>query len=1231
MKTTWKSVLSVLLAIALLLPLAPAARADDEVYATGVTLSCDKTSVTYDSESTTTVTLTANVTTEGGDYNCGYTWSSSGSSLSAAPDTTSDNYITLDVLSAGTTNVTVSVKTGETASISNTYAVTVTEADDTVYATGVTVTPASSGNVYYRSGSSKTVTLNASVTTGSTAAYGGTYAWSSTGDALQSASGSGDSVTLNVLKAGSSTVTVTVQNSKTGTSSASYTVTVLADSVATCTLTPATASVEVGKTVKLTGTAKYLSGDNATVTYSSSNTAIATVGTDGTVTGVKAGTATITATAGDNTTGVKTATATVTVSAAAVPSTSLSGTTAIGTNYKLDSFYTELYSKYKSVYGTAPADTLFVEFSGISTTYGTLKYNGTKVSNSDTGYTLGELRNMVVEPSAAGTFSFKCTVKEGSTAKVVGTLTLSITTPTTHIRVPVSSSGNYLFSGVSADTSGKTGVQLIRDAIGTFGSIKFGAISSSGSNTGTLYTSSSAGYNDRVGSGTIVEYAAIGDLFFTPNRSGTYSIAYTAYSGSKGSGTALCSGNLTIPVDGASLNVELTLDSVTAYTFSSAPRSGADSAAALLSSTINSAVGSSAWSGIKFDGAASATSSVGTLHQTSGLTRAISADTFISKTAISSLYFVPDRVGTYKITYGVYTASSDTVPLATGTLTINVSNIPTGSADITYATTVKGTVMLKESDFIEFYQRKNGSRYYLSSVVFDDYSGNGTFYHAGEKFIPYNSADYYCSTYTGTIPNNAHYLEKLSFTAPSSAGYSAVKFTCYGGTSASSTSSKTTGVLYIFYTAGDVPTITYDAYTTGSVTLVQDDFLTVYRAATKDSAAKPSFEIRLLNVPTSGTLYRYYSRTGRTALTSSNYSGYTFVINGAEAESVEKLTYVAANSASGADTVAYIAYSPNGSVLYSGMIRFKLAVDRTVNITNDGLGFQASDFYNAADTDPVVYVTFPKPSAGRMYAYAGNRYVAAKPETKFYVSSSTYGEYPISAALYAPRANVSGSVTLECIAYRKSGASYQEIMTVNILNKISSGNFGDVNGTTNTDWAANSVDFAYKLGLVNGTSLNPPTFSPKLTMRRCDLVLILYRMAGSPTPTGTMPYTDVETPGDSYTTEIYNSAVWAYHNGIMRNAMTGTLYNPKGALTRQDFAQILFNYTAAQGISTANTENISRYDDAAQVSAETLEGVTWAVANGYITSASTTALRIEPQRTATRAEIATLLHRYFTY
>ena len=79
------------------------------------------------------------------------------------------------------------------------------------------------------------------------------------------------------------------------------------------TITPTTATLNVGGTQQVTSTVAPANASNKTVTYSSSNTSVATVNSTGLITATASGTATITATTQD---GAKTATCAVTVNTA---------------------------------------------------------------------------------------------------------------------------------------------------------------------------------------------------------------------------------------------------------------------------------------------------------------------------------------------------------------------------------------------------------------------------------------------------------------------------------------------------------------------------------------------------------------------------------------------------------------------------------------------------------------------------------------------------------------------------------------------------------------------------------------------------------------------------------------------------------------------------------------------------------------------------------------------------
>src|SRR5439155_785581 len=115
--------------------------------------------------------------------------------------------------------------------------------------------------------------------------------WASSNTAVATVNSSG---LVTAVGAGSATITVTSEG-KSGT--AAITVTVVP--VAAVTVSPASATIAVGGTRQLSAVTKDSAGGTLTgrvVTWSSSNTAVATVNSSGLVTGVAAGSATITAT-----------------------------------------------------------------------------------------------------------------------------------------------------------------------------------------------------------------------------------------------------------------------------------------------------------------------------------------------------------------------------------------------------------------------------------------------------------------------------------------------------------------------------------------------------------------------------------------------------------------------------------------------------------------------------------------------------------------------------------------------------------------------------------------------------------------------------------------------------------------------------------------------------------------------------------------------------------------------
>ena len=165
----------------------------------------------------------------------------------------------------------------------------------------------------------QSVDLNAQTLDASGAVLTGrAVTWTTSNSGVATVSQSGG---VTGVAAGTATITATSEG-KTGTA----TITVQPAPVASVTVSPPTLSLQVGQTGTLTATTRDASNNvltGRTVTWSSSNTGVATVAPNGTVTAVAAGSATITATSEG-----KSGTAAVTVTAAPVGSVNVTPSSA---------------------------------------------------------------------------------------------------------------------------------------------------------------------------------------------------------------------------------------------------------------------------------------------------------------------------------------------------------------------------------------------------------------------------------------------------------------------------------------------------------------------------------------------------------------------------------------------------------------------------------------------------------------------------------------------------------------------------------------------------------------------------------------------------------------------------------------------------------------------------------------------------------------------------------------
>lgn len=169
-------------------------------------------------------------------------------------------------------------------------------------------------------------------------------------------------------------------------------------------------------------------------------------------------------------------------------------------------------------------------------------------------------------------------------------------------------------------------------------------------------------------------------------------------------------------------------------------------------------------------------------------------------------------------------------------------------------------------------------------------------------------------------------------------------------------------------------------------------------------------------------------------------------------------------------------------------------------------------------------------------------------------------------------------------------------------------------------WYRKPVEFVYQNGYMSGTS--DTTFSPSLSVTRGMMVMVLYRIAGSPEVAEEDCAYFADTQGKYYTQAVG----WARANGIV-SGISETRFGPNNNITRQDAMLIFYRYCVDYlGLDGTCSGDLSGFADSGRVSGYAQTAVSWAVDNGLMSgSSSAGGLKLNPKGNLTRAEAATVL------
>ena len=117
--------------------------------------------------------------------------------------------------------------------------------------------------------------------------------------------------------------------------------------------------------------------------------------------------------------------------------------------------------------------------------------------------------------------------------------------------------------------------------------------------------------------------------------------------------------------------------------------------------------------------------------------------------------------------------------------------------------------------------------------------------------------------------------------------------------------------------------------------------------------------------------------------------------------------------------------------------------------------------------------------------------------------------------------------------------------------------FSDVSAYSTTTDTNKAIAWAAAEGIVKGYS--DGTFGPDNSIRRIEAMIMLYRLDGQPSVSGTCTFADVNQMGYKTTSDSYKSVVWGTKNKITAGYSDGT-FQPMATTQREHMITFIYRY-----------------------------------------------------------------------
>ena len=173
--------------------------------------------------------------------------------------------------------------------------------------------------------------------------------------------------------------------------------------------------------------------------------------------------------------------------------------------------------------------------------------------------------------------------------------------------------------------------------------------------------------------------------------------------------------------------------------------------------------------------------------------------------------------------------------------------------------------------------------------------------------------------------------------------------------------------------------------------------------------------------------------------------------------------------------------------------------------------------------------------------------------------------------------------------------------------------FTDVKSTA---WYYNAVKYVYENNLMAGTG--DTTFDPEVSLTRAMTAQILYNLEGKP------EVAEGATFADMGTAPIWSldAIAWAQDTGVVAG-MGDNQFAPNAKVTREQFAQMMYNYAKYKKYDLTKTGDLTQFPDAGSISSWAETALSWVNGNGLINGHENST--IDPKGSTIRAQAASIM------